>query len=322
MNHMSRDMYGNQFTWNHSHWTRPAHVLNSIVTLLSLFFLFFQPWIIADIHVASRLLYNNQLSGTIPTQIHLSSLLSSAYLWLSYNPLCYNINYASWAASTDYSFVTFCNATNCPNNYRATCASCHCNTTSAICTSGISGNGSCICTPDFPGCSACSVGYYGPVCNPGKWLKTWFRLFWTFFFFFLLVLCTMKFTVQMEPPPTLLGPKLSLERMGPLPVLLGISPPILQYPAIRMADLPPGGSNPCQPVYCPAGSSSDASWPQTLGGQYGTYTCLTGYYTSNPSVYCTQNGGSASWGALIPVNQSTVALDPLLTPPGPKFSLE
>ena len=56
------------------------------------------------------------------------------------------------------------------------------------------------------------------------------------------------------------------------------------------------GTNPCQPVYCPAGSSSDASWPQTLGGQSGAYTCLPGYFASTSSVYCTQNGGSASWG--------------------------
>ena len=57
------------------------------------------------------------------------------------------------------------------------------------------------------------------------------------------------------------------------------------------------GSNPCQPVYCPAGSSSNATWLETLASNSGTFTCTAGYFASIPSVSCTQNGGSATWGS-------------------------
>ena len=66
-------------------------------------------------------------------------------------------------------------------------------------------------------------------------------------------------------------------------------------------------SYPCGPVYCPAGSLSDSSWPQTLGDYYGTYICAVGYYAApNSSVFCTQNGGSATWGT-IPCQPFTLA---------------
>ena len=76
---------------------------------------------------------------------------------------------------------------------------------------------------------------------------------------------------------------------------LAISLPILRYCAFKMAPLQRGGSNPCQPVYCSAGTSASSSWPQTLGNHYGTYICARGYYASNPSTYCSQNNGFATW---------------------------
>ena len=56
------------------------------------------------------------------------------------------------------------------------------------------------------------------------------------------------------------------------------------------------GPNPCAPVNCTSGFSSNATWNQTLGDTFGTYTCLAGYHATNSQVYCTQNGASASWG--------------------------
>ena len=49
-------------------------------------------------------------------------------------------------------------------------------------------------------------------------------------------------------------------------------------------------------VYCANGTSSNSTWPQTLSGTNGTFTCAAGYFASNPSVSCHQNGGSATWG--------------------------
>jgi len=56
------------------------------------------------------------------------------------------------------------------------------------------------------------------------------------------------------------------------------------------------GSNPCQPIYCPAGSSSNATWPPTVSGTNGTFAWANGYFASNPYVYCKQTEGSATWG--------------------------
>ena len=57
------------------------------------------------------------------------------------------------------------------------------------------------------------------------------------------------------------------------------------------------GSDPCQPVYCANETSFNSSWPQTLAGTNGTFACTGGYYASNTSVNCTQNGDSATWGS-------------------------
>jgi len=53
----------------------------------------------------------------------------------------------------------------------------------------------------------------------------------------------------------------------------------------------------CEAVYCAAGSNAYATWPQTLAGTSGTYTCNTGYFAPNPVVLCSQNGGVGFWGA-------------------------
>ena len=139
------------------------------------FFSFFQFFVqttttpTTPLNPASRSLSNNLLSGTIPTQLQLPSI-ASGELFLATNPLCYNVNYTSWAAINDFSLVTFCAAANCPYLYGATCSTpCPCNTTSATCFSGKSGNGTCVCSSAFTAnCNACALGYYGSSCSPGN----------------------------------------------------------------------------------------------------------------------------------------------------------
>ena len=89
-------------------------------------------------------------------------------MYLASNPLCYNVNYGSWAASNDHSSVAFCAADTCPNNYGAACTACTCSTTSAVCSSGANGNGSCTCFTGFSGvnCTSCAAGYFCSSCNP------------------------------------------------------------------------------------------------------------------------------------------------------------
>ena len=112
---------------------------------------------------------SNQLTGTIPSQLQLPSLLLSGTLFLASNQLCYNVNYTSWATTADYTANSFCKAANC-QYYGSTCANpCSCNVTSQACSSGVNGNGSCSCLTGFTGvnCTVCGIGYFGPNCVPG-----------------------------------------------------------------------------------------------------------------------------------------------------------
>ena len=74
-------------------------------------------------------------------------------------------------------------------------------------------------------------------------------------------------------------------------------------------------------VYCSSGSSLNATWPQTLAGTSGTYTCAAGYHASNPLVLCSQNGSVATWGAnpcqpvLCPVSTYRVQNECISCPP-------
>jgi len=50
-------------------------------------------------------------------------------------------------------------------------------------------------------------------------------------------------------------------------------------------------------VYCSAGSSPSASWPQAQAGALATFTCASGYSAANPSVVCLQSGSAASYAS-------------------------
>jgi len=57
------------------------------------------------------------------------------------------------------------------------------------------------------------------------------------------------------------------------------------------------GVDPCEPVYCVAGSDSFATWPQTLGGSSANFSCNPGFNAVNPTVSCRQVEAFAGWGA-------------------------
>jgi len=69
-------------------------------------------------------LINNDLTGTIPAQLQISSLLSNGgTLYLAANPnLCYNVDYSSWAYYNDFTSGEFCISAQCPGRSGPTCS--------------------------------------------------------------------------------------------------------------------------------------------------------------------------------------------------------
>ena len=84
-------------------------------------------------------LENAKLVGTLPAELHLPNLTDCMF---ANNPLCYNVNYKTWAGTNDYASVAFCAAASCPVRYGPSCSLCSCRNSS--CFSGASGNGSCV----------------------------------------------------------------------------------------------------------------------------------------------------------------------------------
>ena len=62
--------------------------------------------------------------------------------------------------------------------------------------------------------------------------------------------------------------------------------------------------NPCEPAYCPSGTSQGLSWPQTSSGATATGSCPSGT-CGNPTRMCFSNG---TWGNVIGSCQSKLVL--------------
>ena len=89
-------------------------------------------------------------SGGISAAIYSGGLLAFFFSGRNLDgiPLCYNVNYQTWAETNDYALVTFCAAASCPELYGPSCSSpCLCANTP--CFSGASGNGSCLTRMPF-----------------------------------------------------------------------------------------------------------------------------------------------------------------------------
>jgi len=56
-------------------------------------------------------------------------------------------------------------------------------------------------------------------------------------------------------------------------------------------------------VTCSNGTNASSSWPQTLAGQYGVFTCLPNYYAANTTVLCVFNTSTAYWASPSPCQQ-------------------
>ena len=53
--------------------------------------------------------------------------------------------------------------------------------------------------------------------------------------------------------------------------------------------------SPCQPVYCPAGNNTNATWVQAISATNVSWSCNVGYYSSDPVTPCTQSENTAFW---------------------------
>jgi len=208
---------------------------------------------------------------------HLAFFLSCRYL--SANPLCYNINYQTWAGTNDYTSVTFCAAANCPELYGPSCSSpCLCG--NASCFSGASGNGTCIFRMYSIFLNELRLFLFSHSSSP--------------FFCNLAASCFAGNDAVSSWPTRLVGSSAvfncSAGYFG------SNKTSICQWNGISSH----WDKNPCHAVYCSAGETDSVSWPSTLAGTFFTFSCKDGYYSASPcsTVLCVQYGGGTDWATL------------------------